>query len=267
MPSPFPGMDPYLENPLRWPGVHHSLITYCRDALNASLPSRYIALIQERLVVEGRDRSIFSDLDVRKVGNGASGGTAPAAVCDPPIRLSESGGEVREGFLEIVPVDDETNIVTLIEVLSPSNKNPHSPGHRLYEKKQREVLESSTNLVEIDLLRGGRYTVAAPLELVAAQGHWDYLVSLSRFDQRTDWDIWPTGLRQRLPRIAVPLLPGDQDVGVDLQALLDRVYDLGGYARILNYARPPRPALEDMNVLWAEHLLREKGLIPAKGEA
>ncbi|MCK4452049.1 MAG: DUF4058 family protein [Anaerolineae bacterium] len=30
MPSPFPGMDPYLEYPVRWPDVHHSLITYIR---------------------------------------------------------------------------------------------------------------------------------------------------------------------------------------------------------------------------------------------
>lgn len=262
MPSPFPGMDPWLEDSLRWPGVHHALITYLRDALNQALPERYIALIQERLVIEGGHRSIFSDLDIRQTaGDARENGPGAIALCDPPLLLEESEVEKREGFIEVVPVDDETNVVTLIEVLSPSNKSPHSAGQRLYLKKQREVLDNSTSLLEIDLLRGGRYIVGAPLELVAAHGNWDYLVSLSRAGLRGRWAAWPITLRQRLPRIAVPLLLEETDIPLDLQALLEKVWDLGGYSRILNYSRPPRPPLEDRDAAWAEDLLREKNLL------
>lgn len=267
MPSPFPGMDPWLENPLRWPGAHHSLITYFRDALNAALPARYVALIQERLVIEGADRTIFSDLDVRKSsGNFPGNSSSTTALCDPPLLLRESEQAMPEGFIEVVPVDEETNVITLIEVLSPSNKTPHATGQRLYQKKQQEVLESSTNLLEIDLLRGGRYTVATPLNLVAAKGHWDYLVSLSRAVQRGNWEVWPISLKQRLPRIAVPLLPEEQDITIDLQSLLDKIYDLGGYARVIDYTREPRPPLEDRDAVWAENLLREKSILPFKDQ-
>src|SRR5438874_11797542 len=43
MPSPFPGMDPYLETPNLWPDVHHELISQIRSALNPALLPRYVS--------------------------------------------------------------------------------------------------------------------------------------------------------------------------------------------------------------------------------
>ena len=49
MPSPFPRMDPYLEDPAYWQDFHRSFITYCRDALLDNLPDEYEARIDEQI--------------------------------------------------------------------------------------------------------------------------------------------------------------------------------------------------------------------------
>ncbi len=41
MRPPFPGMDPWLENPIIWPGVHNWLITAIADDLAPKLAPRY----------------------------------------------------------------------------------------------------------------------------------------------------------------------------------------------------------------------------------
>ena len=118
MAGPFPGMDPYLENPVLWSGVHQGLITGLRNLLNRLLPPDYIADMRERFYV-------FKMVKIREV------------------------------FIEILPVGEETRVVTVIEVLSHINKARGSEGHELYLTKQRELLQSGVNLIEIDLLRRG----------------------------------------------------------------------------------------------------------------
>jgi hypothetical protein len=122
------------------------------------------------------------------------------------------------------------------------------------------VLGSDVHLLEIDLLRGGEHTVAAPRDRVARRGLYDYLISLSRAGQRDRCEVWGVPLQQRLPRIAVPLTDNDPDVIVDLQALVSRCYDAGGYARRLDYRLEPAPALREADAAWADALLRDKGL-------
>ena len=164
MPSPFPGMDPYLEDPILWPSVHHRLIAYMGDALTAILPSRYVANIAERLSVSEPDRDIYPDASVledRPRPPVADVGASTAAVCDPPWQVEMVAEEVREAFIEILPVANLQQVVTIIEILSPGNKAPSSQGRQLYRAKQRQVLASPTHLLEIDLLRAGLHTVAA----------------------------------------------------------------------------------------------------------
>ena len=62
MPGPFPGMDPYLEHPARWPGVHDGLIVAMRAELNAILLPNYIAVIGKRCRVVAEERNIFPDV-------------------------------------------------------------------------------------------------------------------------------------------------------------------------------------------------------------
>ena len=264
MPSPFPGMDPYLENPVLWPGVHQGLVTYIRAALNAVLPPGYVADIGERVYIVQPERSVYPDVVVLEqpliqTGRG-SGGTATAVASDPPLVLTYEPVEIREVFVEILPVGEESRVVTVIEVLSYSNKTPGHEGRKLYLTKQREILESQTHLLEIDLLRTGEHTVAVSREQLLKKCRWDYLVCLHRGGHGNRFEVWPITIRQRLPRILVPLADGDPDVVLDLQAVFDRCYDEGAYARRIDYRRDPPIPLEGEDAEWADKLLREKGL-------
>jgi hypothetical protein len=258
-------MDPYLEHPALWPGVHQGLITYARAALNALLPSHYVADIGERLYVVQPERSIYPDVVVVEPpaatfrSERGTGSTAAVLSSDPPWVLTVEPVERREVFIEILAVGDTSRVVTVIEVLSPSNKTAGSDGQQLYLTKQHEILQSATHLIEIDLLHYGEHTVAAPRVSLIERGTWTYLVCLHRGGQGGRYEVWATTLRQRLPRIRVPLAHGDADVVLDLQSVFDRCYDEGAYARRLDYRRDPPTPLAEHDLAWATTLLREQG--------
>jgi hypothetical protein len=258
-------MDPYLEDATLWPGVHAGLIAALEGTLNHVLPEGYAADIGERVYLLDSRRDAYPDLAVAQIRRpgGASRGasaspTGEAAVLDPaaaPWIIRVAPREVRETFLEIRALREDQRLVTVIEVLSPSNKAAGSHGRRLYREKQDELLRSETHLVEIDLLRGGAHTVAAPLDYLVDRGAWDYLVCLHRGGQDEVYELWPIGLRQRLPRIQVPLGPDEADVALDLQPVLDRRYDEGRYAVKIDYRAAPVPPLSPADQEWAAALL------------
>lgn len=265
MPSPFPGMDPYLEHSALWPGVHQGLITFAWTALNAILPPRYVASIGERLYVVQAERDIYPDIVVLEhpstqtpTERGVLG--IAVAASDPPWVLNVKPVEMREVYIEILPVADQSRVVTVIEILSPSNKIAGSEGCHLYLTKQREILSSQTHLIEIDLLRQGEHTVTAPREMLLRKGKWDYLVCLHRGGQGGRYEVWAITMQQRLPRIHVPLQDGDPDVVLDLQAVFNRCYDEGAYVRRLDYRSEPPIPLEGDDAQWADALLREREL-------
>jgi hypothetical protein len=265
MPGPFPGMDPYLEDSAGWRNVHHGLITYAQAALNRLLPPQYVASVDERLYVVQTERSIYPDLALVERPSPVppqhgGGGTAVLMASDPAWVVTVLSEEVREGFIEIRLAKGGQQAITVIEVLSPSNKAPDSEGQRLYLTKQRELLQSQTHLIEIDLLRQGDHTAAPPVDYLIQQGYWDYLVSLHRGGQGMRFEVWPIPLRQRLPRIRVPLADGDPDLVLDLQAVLDRCYDEGALARTLDYRQAMPVPLSRADADWADQLLRERGL-------
>lgn len=262
MPSPFPGMDPYLEHPALWPGVHQRFITYIGDALNAVLPAHYIADIGERLYIIQPERRIYPDVAIlehpsARPPRGQAG--MAVMVSDPPWVVTYHPVEMREVFIEILPVADESRVITVIEVLSPSNKAVGSPGRQLYLTKQQELFESQAHLIEIDLLRRGEHTVVAPREQLLGRGNWDYLVCLHRGGQGNRCEVWPVTLRQPLPRIHVPLADGDPAVVLDLQAVFNRCYDQGAYARRLDYRSEATPPLQGEDVAWAAQVLHDRG--------
>ena len=247
MPSPFPGMDPYLENRAVWPDFHQSLITYSRDALQPLLRPRYHARIGERLYVIPPHRAIYPDVAVtqrRPVPEPVTSGSAAVLTPDTPLVVSVPPEEVREPF---------------IEILSPANKTP-GEGRNLYRHKQEEVLASDTHLVEIDLLRQGDPTVAIPPHCLSAHQPWHYVVSISRAGHRDRFEVYLVNLRQRLPRIAIPLQAPDPDVVLDLQAVFERCYEHGAYADLIDYGVDPETPLAPEDAAWADELLRQKGL-------
>jgi hypothetical protein len=266
MPSPFPGMDPYLEDPVVWPDLHNRLMTYLADRLNQVLPPRYVARIEKRVYLVQPDRDIFPDVTVKEhLGEArprkrGKAGAAAAVTCDPPWDMAIEPYEVEEAFIEIRPPRERDRIVTTIELLSPSNKLAGSEGRQAYRLKQRQIMAGPAHLLELDLLREGEHTAAAPPpEHLRRRGPYDYLVSLSRGGRRGRCQAWPFTVRQRLPRVLVPLGEGEDDVVLDLPGVFNRAYDGGAYDRDIDYTVEPVIALRETDAEWADTLLRKKG--------
>ena len=266
MPSPFPGMDPYLEAPALWPDVHQSFITYIRDALQPAVRPRYHARIGERLYIVETYHTLYPDVvlvgrSVREPSRGsvAAPVTETAVVeADTPVRVAIPPTEYREPFVEIVHTAGG-EVVAVIEVLSPANKAP-GEGHRLYRRKQGEVLDSPAHLIEIDLLSEGLPTVAITEEVRADLEAHRYLVCVNRKPERYQFELYPVPLQRRLPRIGVPLRDPDPDVVLDLQAVFERCYDNGGYEDFIDYRQPPPVSLSDEESAWLGERLKERSL-------
>ncbi len=263
MSSPFPGMDPFLENPARWPTVHQGMISLMWMELNRILPKPYVADIGERVYMIVPPKDVYPDVYVlkhpgkrRRSGNGRA--AAAVLEADTPVEVEFAEEHVREVFIQIHLKDEPGTLVGMIEILSPTNKNP-GEGRELYLEKQQKVLKSPAHLIEIDLLRAGHHTVAVPRDCLPAEG-WDYLVCLHRGGWRNKFHYWPVPLPQRLPRITVPLLDKDPDVVVDLQAMLDQCYEAGRLAERLDYRGACPPPLAKKTLKWINELLHRKNL-------
>ena len=266
MPSPFPGMDPYLEDPTVWPDFHNSFIAYLREALNAVLPAPLFASIGSRVYVEEAERRVEPDADFLNPNGSANG--APhggpgggVAVADAlqarPVIVHVPRDEVTEWFAAIHAAPGGERLVTTIELLSPTNKRPGSTGREKYLEKQAEMLDAPVSLVEVDLLRGGQHTTAVPLADARRQaGPFEYHVCVRRFPKPSDYEVYPIRLPNPLPAVAVPLQPGQPDVTVALQPVLTRCYDTGQYVRRVRYDQPlPGPDLSPDHRTWlAERL-------------
>jgi hypothetical protein len=268
MPSPIPGMDPFLEDPAVFPDLHDNLIAELRNAINAQLPPPYYASSASRVWVEPSQRRVEPDVNVLRPER-AGAGTATrspvaTAVARPPVVVRIPREEFHESYLDIYAKPGNERLVTTIEVLSLTNKTSGGEGRPQYLRKQREVLACKVNLVEIDLLRGGQHTTAVRLEdALAKAGPFDYHVCIRAFEEPDDFVIYPMSLGERLPILAIPLLPGDGSVPVDLQTLLDRCYDTGLYQRRVPYAAgAPVPPLRPEQTAWVEQILRAKGVLP-----
>ncbi len=267
MPSPFPGMDPYLE--AHWRDIHASLIIYTRDALQGVLPGSLRARAEERVLLETPQGIAAHPLypDVRVVEFAARRGLealpeAGAAVETLLLVETEVEGET-ETFLEIIDRESGNRVVTIIEFLSPSNKSP-GKNREEYLRKQQEICASNANLAEIDLNRFGTHTLAFPLERLRPKGRTPYMVCVRRAARRGVAEVYPMPLWERLPTIQIPLRPDDADVPLDLQALVEQCYRNGAYDGTLNYAADPDPPLLGADKQWAAQWLREKGLRPGK---
>jgi hypothetical protein len=260
-------MDPYLEHPAVFPGLHNRLIVVMSELLQAALPAPYCAEIGERVWVEVAQRLIEPDTKVLRPGTRREQVQGPVATVETrtrsrPVVVTVPHDERREPFVEILaPGEGSERLVTAIELLTPSNKTPGEHGRELYVRKQRELLGSPAHLVEIDLLRGGIHTTAVPLDRLRAQvGPFDYHVSVHRSDRFEDFLVYPIRLEERLPEIGIPLLHDDPDVPLDLQVLLDRVYDARPYRRRIRYAESvPVPPLGPDRAAWVAGVVQVMG--------
>lgn len=260
MSSPFPGMDPFLEDSRLWPGVHARSITAACDQLQPLLRARgYFADIGERVWLTTVDRQVMSDVAVLQKPRRASAATSALATLEPdePLVLHAADVEVRETFIEVFDAQGH-RLVTSIEFVSPANKS-NAEGRALYLKKQDELATAEVNLVEVDLLRAGPHVLRVPRSLVEAVKPWDYLVSVWR-SPGSDYEVYPTSVRERLPRIRVPLRKGDADAVLDLQAAFAHAYETGPYPDRVEYAGEPTPPLSVDDAAWALEVLKAYGI-------
>lgn len=261
MPSPFPGMDPYLESPDLWPDVHHGLISHIQIALTPSLRPAYVARVELRVYISdeddpGRD-AIIPDLRIETVQGNGSKKRKPlsaVAVAEPLIVPFLIDDEIEEARLEIRHRESGA-LVTIIEVLSPTNKIRGSRGRTSFMEKRRETMESDVHWVEIDLLRSGSPSVTRPPLQPS-----DYRILVSRAGERNKARYWPVRLRQPLPTFGIPLRGNDPDVPLDLSKVLIATYDDAAYDLSIDYRKEPEPPLSKLDKTWAHQLLRERGL-------
>lgn len=251
----FPGMDPYLEDTRLWSGVHSAFNVYLRDQLQSRLGSRYVAAVEERVYVEGPDRESRPDVSIRRVWRGGEGPALAVAEPDSMLEIWAPPEPIRENYVTIIDLQTGHRIVTVIELLSPSNKYAGA-GRKAYLAKQEEVLSSAIHLVEIDLLRHGPHVLCVPEYRARDRGYYDYLVCVNRcVDDRSRYELYPRTLAQRLPRIRIPLAEGDPDVVLDVQAVLEQTYEAGRYADRLDYAKSCEPPLTVDQQNWANELI------------
>lgn len=262
MPSPFPGMDPYLE--AYWGDVYTRLMANASRRINLELPDDLQARVEEGLTVTEsgiRERTIYPDVVVVEM---PAASAAPrravnaVSVAEPCVLTLEEAPTPRH--VEIVDLRDECRVITVIEVLSRANKVGLA-GVQAYRRKQRACLDAGVNLVEIDLLREGDFVLAVPEEPIPSAYRTPYRICVRRASDMQRIELYRAPLREPLPNIPIPLRPSDADVVLQLQPLIDECYRDGRYER-LNYRAPPRPALSADDAAWAEEILRPAGCRP-----
>lgn len=257
MPSPFPGMDPYLEDPTVWRDFHTDFLANVRAALNASLPVTYSAQIEEAVRLVQFDppveRTVIPDVAIARDpsratpawdggGGGAAGGRGGVAVLEPVAVDLPDAVEVRDRWVEVRHLPDR-ELVTVIELLSPTNK---SDGRDDYLAKRLALLRQPVHVVEIDLLVGGkRLPMLSPLPA------GDYFAIVSRTAGRPRAEVYAWDLARPLPTIRVPLRSPDPDQLLDLSAAFAETYRRAAYQRVLDYAGPPAARLPAAALEWA----------------
>jgi len=262
MPSPFPGMDPYLEERSLWPDMHLRLINNIAEALQSQVRPKYVARINERIELASLSRGFIPDVMVVEPPQDSSSNLvatqtqSDALVADEPQTIAFLEDTRRIPYLEII-YRETGDVVTLIEVLSPVNKT--GKGREEFIQKQNDLLDTQANLVEIDLLSGNTSTLARSFEINSPHD-WRYIVSISRPHQRKKLEFYAIPLKDRLPICRIPLRRADADVVLDLPSVFTHCYDFGGYDLIVDYGQAPPVALNVEEKEWLAALLIESGL-------
>jgi len=261
MPNPFPGMNPYLENTDLWPEVHNRLNVAIADALVPQLLPKYRVAIEKRIYEINGESSVLvgiPDVSIQRRSNQINPITSNVAVLAPtttPMKVAvPMPEEIRESYLEVIEIATK-EVVTVIEVLSPANKRP-GKGREMYEEKREKVFGSRTHLVEIDLLRGWEPLPVFINNDIAA----NYRILVSRRNQRPMADLYLFNLPDGIPAFPLPLRGEDVEPIVDLQMVLNIIYDRAGYDFTIDYSGEIVPPLSEADAIWADALLRERGI-------
>jgi hypothetical protein len=226
MPSPFPGMDPYLEDDALWPVFHHQIVMCLYQILLPGLVDRYRARVNQRHYVI--EQALFTSV-IRE--------------------------EHHEDYIEIRHRADG-RLITLVEVVSPPNKVTQA-GRDAYLAKREEGKKAKANLVELDLVLQGQPTLEYSRDGLP---DWDYAVTVTRATQPERYEIYTTTLQKKLPRFRLPLASDDRDTVLDLPSAFTRCYDQGGFAAKIDYGKEPSTPLNDEDRKWLQDVLKQQKL-------
>ncbi len=245
MPNPFPGMNPYLEQSDYWSDFHNHLIAaLALDLIPLLLPKyrvvtdKWVYKVSGDLAIAiGRPDVTIQQRRTREQLTTTVATSEPQAL---PIKVAVPLlEEVRQSYIEVKDAATK-EVVTAIEILSPANKR--GDGRQKYESKRQQVLDSFTHLVEIDLLREGE-----PLPMLGnTTSHYRILVS--RSDTRPTADLYAFDLGDRIPSFELPVRPNDTGPIVNLQKLVNELYEQLGYDYFINYSFPPPPPWSELDV-------------------
>jgi uncharacterized protein DUF4058 len=255
MPSPFPGMNPYLEAPEIWEDFHANLATEIRSQLTPHLRPRYIAVLTPHVVYEElsiqETRLAKPDVAILQPEDRAWAGAAVAIAPAPLVGRVALEVPIRSQSIEIREAKTGL-LVTAIAILSPVNKRPGHEAFDTYRRKRRDLLRTDVHLLEIDLLRAGQ---RPPLETQLPD--LPYFVFLSRGEQRPRVDIWPLKFQEPIPLLPVPLLAPDPDAPLDLGQAIQTIYDEAAYDLRIDYHQSsPKPDFAPNNAIWLDTHLR-----------
>ncbi len=275
MKSLFPGMDPYIESCGLWADFHDDLIAEIKRALAAQLPEHYFVQTGERsfVIIGGSDgketKPIYPDVAIEEPASssrsarssGALAIAAPAVETSCVPMRAFIDDHFRESFIEIYEAEPEARLVTCIEILSPANKHSHARGWKLYLRKRNALMLGKANLVEIDLLRGGRR-----MPMVEDWPKSPYYLLVSRDDHAPHCRVWPAFFHLPLPEIPVPLASPDPDIPLQLQPMIEAVYARSRYSRRIDYGKELTPRLKAEEQAWMAKC-REGEAAPSKPSA
>lgn len=260
MPSPFPGMNPYLESPAIWSSFHTRLLVAIADTLAPVLRPNYYIEVETRTYKEQEDEDdeLLVGIPDAAVLSATSSKQPKDTVSEVATTLIQNRPQpitlpmpitLKERYLEVREIGTET-VITVIEILSPKNKK-RGKGRVAYERKRSRILESLSNLIKIDLLRG-----YPPMTMLGQVQPTHYRIVVSRSEQRPQADLYGFNLREPIPSFPLPLKPEDEEPMVDLQAIVQGVCERAGYNDRLDYRQPvPLPALSEADQQWMETLL------------
>lgn len=256
MPSPFPGMDPYLEGYL-WSDVHSALANKIRQMLSPQLRPKYAARLDVYLVEDTYPESeigiLYPDVEVLQLKQSREAplseqsniATTPATLTLPvmqPVSVRVPTVEIRDAANNI--------LVSCIEILSPVNKR--EPGITDYRRKRQRLYNANVHLIEIDLLRRGTRPFNHP-----RMPDVPYIINLTRA-QSGVVDVWPVALQDTLPTVPIPLSESDSDAVLELQLALNNVYEEAAYDLSIDYTQsPPPPQLSNFDKQWINSNLKK----------
>jgi Protein of unknown function (DUF4058) len=258
MNSPFPGMNPYLENPVLWSELHHRLISAIADEIEPNIPPQYRVGIEQRTYLSDDSDSVL--LGIPDVVVFSKKSLPKPHSTNTQISISEGitvtmpmPENVTESYLEIREVETGF-VITTIEILSPKNKRA-GEGRKAYELKRKRILASLSHLIEIDLLRGGK-----PMSILEEVPITDYRIVVSKSQVRPQATLYGFNLQDKIPTFSLPLQPGDIEPILDLQSLLNKIYNRARFHLSIDYSQEPVPMLRDDDAIWLDELLFEQCL-------